>query len=213
MKRRIIFTFFAIFITQITFAQADKSKSLLDEVSSKIANYKNIQISFDYNLNNPKANVNQKSTGNVNIMGDKYNLKFMGIERIFDGAKVYTVAHEDEEVVISNEGTSGEDFSPSKILSFYKKGYTYTWDKLTNIEGKDIQFIKLTPIKSGDISSILLGIDTQTKNIQSVEYNDKKNTKTTLKIRSFKTNVELPAKEFSFDEAKYKAKNYTITRM
>lgn len=210
---RFYYTFLFFISFFIATNAQDKSKTLLDEVSAKIAGYKNIQITFDYNLDNPKANVHQKSTGNVNIMGNKYNLKFMGIERIFDGTKVYTIAHEDEEVVISNEATGNEDFSPSKILSFYKKGYTYTWDKLANIEGKSVQFIKLTPIKSGDTSNILLGIDTQTKNILSVEYNDKKNTKTTLKIRSFKTNVDLPVKEFTFDEAKYKAKNYTITKM
>lgn len=210
--RTLFITLVSILFAANVYAQ-DKSKALLDEVSNKIGTYKNIQITFDYNLDNHKANVHQKSTGNVNIMGNKYNLKFMGIERIFDGAKVYTVAHEDEEVVVSNESASNDDFSPSKILSFYKKGFTYNWDKLANIEGKNIQFIKLTPIKAGDISTIMLGIDTQTKHIQSVEYNDKKNTKTTLKIRSFKTNVELPAKEFSFDEAKFKAKNYTITKM
>lgn len=204
----------ALFLMTIGFAQTtDKSKALLDEVSTKISSYKNIQISFDYSLDNDKEKVHQKTSGTVNIQGQKYHLNFMGVEKIYDLKKVYTIVHEDEEVVISNPTTEESEFSPSNILSFYKKGYKYTWDKAATIEGKKIQYIKLTPIKAGDVTYIMLGIDTQNKQIYQVEYLDKKNTKTTLKIKSFKPNVEMSPKEFVFDEAKYKDKDYTITRM
>jgi outer membrane lipoprotein-sorting protein len=204
----------ALFLMTIGFAQTtDKSKALLDEVSTKISAYKNIQISFDYSLDNDKEKVHQKTSGTVNIQGQKYHLNFMGVEKIYDLKKVYTIVHEDEEVVISNPTTEESEFSPSNILSFYKKGYKYTWDKAATIEGKKIQYIKLTPIKAGDVTYIMLGIDTQNKQIYQVEYLDKKNTKTTLKIKSFKPNVEMSPKEFVFDETKYKDKDYTITRM
>jgi outer membrane lipoprotein-sorting protein len=139
----------------------------------------------------------------------------MGIERIFDGKKVYTIVHEDEEVVISDGDSDDEsDFTPSKILTFYKKGYKFEWDKLQNIAGKSIQFIKLIPINNdAEIKYILLGIDTKSKNIYQVVYTGKKNTNTTFKIRLFKANTTFSPKEFVFDEAKYTAKDYIITRL
>jgi outer membrane lipoprotein-sorting protein len=210
--KKFITLLFVILNLQAGYSQ-DKSKQLLDEVSAKIASYKNIQITFDYSLDNDKEKVHQKTSGNVLIQAEKYNLEFMGVEKIFDGKKIYNIVHEDEEVVISNFSSEDNDISPSKILSFYKKGYNYTWDRLVTLEGKKIQFIKLTPIKPGDVVNIMLGIDSQNKQIYQVEYVDKRNTKTAFKIRSFKPNAEIPAKEFLFEEAKYKAKNYTITRM
>jgi len=212
---RIVTTLFlTIFLTQFGYSQStDKSKTLLDEVSNKIATYKNISIGFEYNLDNDKEKVHQKTIGTVKIQGQKYHLDFMGIEKIFDLKKVYTIMHEDEEIVISNLTADENEFSPSSILSFYKKGYNYTWDKVVMMDGKKIQFIKLTPIKAGEVNYIMLGIDYQNKQIEQVEYVNKKNTKTTLKIKNFKPNTEVSPKEFIFDEAKYKTKNYTITKM
>jgi len=214
-KIRIVTTlFFTLFLSQFGFSQStDKSKTLLDEVSNKIATHKNILIGFEYNLDNDKEKVHQKTIGTVKIQGQKYHLDFMGVEKIFDLKKVYTIMHEDEEIVISNPTVEENEFSPSSILSFYKKGYHYTWDKVAMIEGKKIQFIKLTPIKAGEVTYIMLGIDTQNKQIEQVEYLNKKNTKTTLKIKSFKPNTEMSPKEFLFDEVKFKTKNYSMTRM
>ncbi len=204
----------SLFLTQIAIAQTtDKSKTLLDEVSAKIGSYKNIDIAFDYSLDNSKEKVHQKTSGNVKIAGQKYHLNFMGVEKIFDGTKIYTIVHEDEEVVVSNPANEEGDFSPSKILSFYKKGYKYNWDKAVTLDGKMIQYIKLLPIKASDVSYIMLGVDTGSKNIYQVEYVDKKGTKTAFKIRSMKTNIEMPSKEFTFEQAKYQAKDYSITKM
>jgi outer membrane lipoprotein-sorting protein len=59
----------------------------------------------------------------------------------------------------------------------------------------------------------MLGIDTKTNHIHSVSYFDNKSTKITFKIRTFKPNTPLSGKEFVFDTAKYKAKNYSITEL
>lgn len=198
------------------FGQDDtKAKQLLDEVSVKVASYDNITLSFDYILDNKKENVHQKTNGTVRIQGEKYHLNFMGIERIYDTNKIYTIVHEDEEVVIS-DGDNAEDseFTPSKILTFYQKGYNFVWDKKTTIAGKQIQFIKLLPISTkAENKFILLGIDMKSKNIHQVIYTNQKDTNTTFRISSFKTNKTLPANEFSFVEEDYIAKDYIITKL
>jgi outer membrane lipoprotein-sorting protein len=82
-------------------AQDKKAKDLLNEVTSKIKSYNNIVIDFKYTLNNAKENINQDSKGNVTMKGNQYVLNFMGVTKIFDGQKTYTIVPEDEEVTIS----------------------------------------------------------------------------------------------------------------
>lgn len=211
-----IFLIAIAFFTLTTFSQnSEKAVVLLNEVSAKVASYDNILLSFDYLLDNNKENIHQKTTGKVSLHGKNYHLDFMGIERIYDTKKVYTIIHEDEEVVISNTNSEDEnEFTPSKILTFYQKGYRFQWDALKTIAGKKIQFIKLLPKNvNAENQYILLGIDTKNKNIYQVVYANKSNTRTTFKIKSFKTNLTFPKGEFTFDEAKYKAKDYIITRL
>ncbi len=214
--KKIFFISLLSLITLNSFAQSPaKAKKLLDEVSLKVASYDNISLSFDYILDNEAENIHQETNGKVNLEGEKYHLTLMGTERIYDDKLIYTIVHEDEEIVIVAGNSEEEsEFTPSKILTFYQKGYTYRWDELKTIGGKKIQFIKLIPISSADDNkSILLGVDTKSKNIYQVVYSNKNSTKTTFRIRSFKTNTKLPASEFSFDEAKYVAKDYMITRL
>lgn len=208
---------FALFLTAYTsFSQSTtEAVALLDEVSQKVASYNNIALSFDYILDNDKENIHQETTGSVRLQNEKYHLTFMGIERIYDTKKVYTIVHEDEEVVISNASSEDEsEFTPSKILTFYQKGYSFKWDKLQTISGKKIQFIKLLPKNANaENQYILLGVDTKSKNIHQVVYTNKNNTNTTFKIRSFKANTVFPKNEFTFDEATYKSKDYIITKL
>ena len=206
--------FILIFISILSFhmvSAQDKSKELLDEVSHKIESYNNIMMTFDYSLDNDQERIHQKTSGTIYVKGNKYHLNFMGTDRISDGKNIFNIIHEDEEVYVSDADEGSDGFTPAKILSFYKKGYHYTWGKLATESGVKVQYIKLTPIKEDDIAYIMLGIDMNTKHIHSVTYYDKKNTKVTIKIRTFKPNENLSPKEFAFDRAKYLTKNYSIT--
>ena len=189
----------------ISNAQDKKAKTLLDEVTKKIKSYDNIVIDFKYSLNNSKEKINQNSKGSVILQGNKYVLNFMGITKIFDGKKTYTIVPEDEEVSISNVNDSDEKaITPSKMLTFFNSGYKFTWGELQTINGKKIQYIKLTPNNTRDQrKEILLGIDTQTKTINNLIEIGKNGTKTTLTVNSFKTNQPLSNNQFTFVASKY----------
>ncbi len=197
----------AIFATTFLFAQSDqKAKNLLNEVSAKVKSYDNIQIDFKYSLRNTKENINQETRGDVTLKGDKYLLDLMGTTRLFDGKKIYTIVPEDEEVIISTYSSENdEDITPSKMLTFYEKGYTYKWDIVQDVKGRKIQYIKLKPMDSNaEIKDILLGIDPQTKHIYKLIQKQDNGTEITITVNSFKTNQPLPNSLFTFDAAKYK---------
>lgn len=193
------------FVTLIAQAQDKKAKELLDDVTAKVRSYKNIVIDFKYTLSNTKENINQDSKGNVTLEGDKYCLNFMGVTKIFDGKKIYTVVPEDEEVTISSANDDDEkSVTPSKMLTFFNTGYKYSWDITQNIKGRKIQYIKLVPNSSKDkIKEVFLGIDIQTKTINNVIQIGKNGTKTTLTVNSFKTNQPIPKNQFTFVASKY----------
>ena len=199
------FMFLAMLMSFGVQAQDKKAKALLDEVTAKIKRYDNIVIDFKYSLNNSKENINQESKGNVTMKGNMYVLNLMGVTKIFDGKKTFTINPEDEEVSISKLNEKDDNaITPSKMLTFFNKGYKYNWDIPQNVKGRKIQYIKLTPISAKDPrKEILLGIDIQTKNIYNLIEVGKNSTKTTLTVNSFKTNQPLSKNQFIFEASKY----------
>jgi outer membrane lipoprotein-sorting protein len=186
-------------------AQDKKAKDLLDQVTAKVKSYENIVIDFKYALNNSKENINQESKGNVTMKGNMYVLNLMGVTKIFDGKKIYTINPEDEEVSISKLNEKDDQaVTPSKMLTFYNSGYKYTWDIKQNVKGRQIQYVKLVPTSAKDQrKEILLGIDIQTKNIYNLIEMGKNGTKTTLTVNSFKINQPLSKNQFTFEASKY----------
>lgn len=196
-----------------TNAQDKKAKDLLNQVTSKIKSYNNITVDFKYTLNNSKENINKESKGNVVLEGNKYTLNFMGVTKIFDGKKSYTIIPEDEEITISKLNDNDEKaITPSKMLTFFNNGYKFVWDVLQDVKGRKIQYIKLTPTNAKDPrKEILLGVDSQTKNVYNVIEMGKNGTKTTLTVNSFKTNQPLSKNQFTFVASKYP--NYYINKI
>lgn len=212
MKRILLIA--TLIITAIANAQqADKAKNLLDEVNSKMSAYNNIYIDFKYNLDNMAENINQETKGNVTIAKDKYLLNYLGATKMYDGSKTYTIVPENEEVTIEKNANEETAITPSRMLTFYKKGYKYKWDIQQNIRGRKIQYVELKPQQSSEVKQILLGIDIQTKHIYNLIEIGKNGTKTTITINTFKTNQPLSDNIFKFDREKYKKDGYTILEL
>ena len=205
----IIFIFLSVSIQ----AQDNKAKELLNKVTTLVKSYDNIVIDFKYSLYNAKENINQNSKGNVTMKGNQYVLNFMGVTKIYDGKKTYTIVPEDEEVTISTVNENDDSaVTPSKMLTFFNTGYKCTMDKLEDIKGRKIQYVKLIPTNAKDQrKEILLGIDAQTKHIYNLIETGKKGTKTTLTVNSFKTNQPLSKNQFTFVASKYP--NYYINKI
>ncbi len=209
-----LFSIALLFLMTISLnAQDKKAKDLLDDVTAKIKTYDNIVIDFKYTLNNTRENINQDSKGNVTIDGNKYVLNFMGVSKIYDGKKTYTIVPEDEEVTISSVNDKDDKaITPSKMLTFFNSGYKYSWDILQDVKGRKIQYIKLIPNNSKDQrKEVMLGIDIQTKHIYNLIEIGKNGTKTTLTVNSFKTNQPLSKNQFTFVASKYP--NYYLNKL
>ena len=211
--KKIVFLILACLSLGMNAQNAQKAEQLLNEVSKKVSSYDNMVIDFKYALENTSENIHQETRGDASIKGDKYVLNFMGTTQLFDGKKVYTIIPEDEEINISNYVAEDENnITPSKMFTFYQDGYNFDWDITQNVNGRTIQYVKLTPKDSeAEVKNILLGIDKETKNIYNLIQTQPNGTKITITVKSFKTNQSLAQNLFTFDESRYS--NYYINRL
>jgi outer membrane lipoprotein-sorting protein len=213
MKRLSIVMIALFSVFAMNAQESTKAKKLLSEVSSKVKAYDNMVIDFKYSLENTAESVSQETRGDVSINGDKYLLNLMGTTQLFDGKKIYTIIPEDQEINISDYvEEDANNITPSKMFSFYEEGYTYKWDISQDVKGRQIQYIKLTPMDSdADVKNILLGIDSQTKHIYNLIQTQDNGTKITITVKSFKTNQPLAKNLFNFNEGRYK--DFYINRL
>lgn len=208
MKKTLIVAF-TLLITTFGFSQNDeKAQAILDKVTNELEQYKNIKLEFTHTLENKSVNIKQSSKGSAIIEGDKYVLNYLDNIILFDNKNNYVISPENEEVNITPASDiSDESITPSKLLKFYKKGYTYQLDKK---EGS-IQYIALTPTeKSEDVSHIILGINTQNSQITSLTEVGKNGTNTSFAITDYQTNQQLAPNTFTFNKAKYEGLGYYI---
>jgi len=214
--KNIVSVIFAIFTLVTAFSQkSDEAKRILDEVSEKMNAYEDIYISFDYIFENIDGGVSEEiSEGDAILKGDKYVVNIFGITRIFDGSKIYTIVHENEEVNISDsEDDNLVLLTPSELINFHKSGYTYNLGTLENVNGKQIQYVILVPIDTeSEIASVKIGVDTKFKHIVSVRHIGKNDSETTISIKNIEFNQSLNDTLFFFDENEYLNKRYTINR-
>ena len=196
--------------TTLSYSQVNSdAELLLNKVSENIKNYENIYINYAYTLKNIEEDINQTNKGSFVTEDDKWRFEMLGVTRIFDGNKLYSISPDDEEVTISSQDPEDETtITPNKMLYFYEDGYYFEMDEFKFVgDGqfrKKIQYVKLIPQDSeAEIKYILLGIDTEFNQIYEVIETGKNETVTTISIVDFEFNLPLDGKLFVFDKEKY----------
>ena len=207
--KKIILLIFGFYTFGISQENSD-AELLLNKVSENIKSYENIYINYAYTLQNLEEDINQTNNGSFVTENDSWRFEMLGVTRIFDGEKLYSISPDDEEVTISSQDPEDETtITPNQMLYFYEDGYYFEMDESRLIGNgkfrKKIQYVKLIPKDSeAEIKYILLGIDTEFNQIYEVIETGKNETVTTISIVDFEFNLPLDANLFVFDEDKYK---------
>ena len=117
MKSKKMNKIFLLLISICSFAWSqDASKVLLKEVSDKLLAQENISLQFNYTLFNAEANINQETSGKVQLKGEKYRFEYLGIIQLNDTKNTYTIVPENEEVTITANITDDEAIESALIL-------------------------------------------------------------------------------------------------
>ena len=200
--KKTLFVFVTGVFTMVFAQKVDSNaKNILDVVSAHYKSKNAIYFKFIY------ATAGKNEMGEFYASKDKYRLKIMGSEQIFDGNKIYSINEEEQEVTVSKSNGGENVLSPMSYLEAYKKNYNIIYVSKKN--NQDI--IKLTPIKSNKIKQVLLYINFAKKQIEKVEQYAANNAKTSIIISQYKENIAVSSSVFSFNKNQYK--NYLITEL
>lgn len=209
MRNKLIIAGITLLTSLFSYAQnSSEAAIILQKVTTNLEKHTNVSLEFTHVLENKAVNIKQSSHGSAVIEGDKYKIHYLDNIILFDTKNNYVISPENEEVnITAAEDIEDSSLTPSKLLSFYKKGYTYELAKKAGV----IQFIKLTPTKtSEEVSHIILGVNTKNNQISSLKEIGKNGTDTSFEISSYKTDQNLAPTTFTFDKAKYTALDYYI---
>ena len=188
----------------------DQSKKILDAVTkqynSKSNNYFKFTLGTGIN-----GTVTKTETGYYFASGDKYLLKILGSEQIYDGNKIYNINTEDQEVTVAKPNANSAMFSPINYLTTYRKDYNVTYSGKKKVNGVDSDFIRLTPVKANGLKEVLLFIDSKNNKMVKLEQHGSNKDVAVIAIKEYKENQKLDSNLFKFDKNKYK--NYIVTEL
>lgn len=183
-----------------------KAKNILDESSKYYKSKNTMYFKFVYGTgNNGKIAKNQ--TGIFYASKDKYKLKIMGNEQIFDGNKVYNINADDMEITIAKPNGNEALLSPINYIDSYKKDYNISYIGKKN----NLEVVKLTPTKNNGVKQVFLYINKAKKQIAKIEQYSDNNDITSITISQYKENLDVKASTFTFNKNLYK--NYLITEL
>lgn len=182
-----------------------RSKTILDDITKSYKAKKNSYFKFSYTAGDASQ------TGIFYSDNNRYKLKIMGTEQIFDGKKVYSISEEDKEVTIAKPNDNQVAFSPLSYLDSYKKDYNVSYSGKKTISGIPVDVIKMTPVKSNGLKSVTLYVNTPQKKLIKLEQLSTNNDLAVITISNYKENQTLSPSIFTFDKSKYQ--NYLITEL
>ena len=192
MKKILALSFAMIFgFITISNAQVDdkKSRDILNKVSAKAKDYKNMQFDFTYRMVDKSHDIDESLKGTVVLEGDKYKLSFMGRTVISDAKTVWSYDPDAEEIQISNVSKDADAFNPGKLLTSYDESYRSKFIKTAKENGKEFYIIDLYPKKGKSFFKIRLKIDKAALQIVSGTVYGKDNVTYTYSIDKFKHDI------------------------
>lgn len=187
-----------------------KAKTILDAVANNYKNKDNVYFKFVYGTGNNKK-VTKTEPGIFYSAKDKYKLKIMGTEQIFDGNKIYNISEEDQEITVAKPTGNEQMFSPLSYIEEYKKGYNVKYVGKLNVNGVNSDYIKLTPIKNNGIKEVNLFVNAAKKQVVKIEQFSTDNAVSIIAINNYVENQKLNSNMFTFDKNQYK--NYFVTEL
>lgn len=204
----------SLIVGSIGFAQAQKidakAKKILDDITANYNSKKNSYFKFAFG-SGTNGTVSKTEPGIYYSAGNKYKLKIMETEQIFDGSKIYNINDEDKEVTVAKPNENSAMFSPINYLTSYRKDYNVIYSGKKTVDGVNADLIKLTPVKANGLKHIYLYVDAARKQMLKLEQFGTNKDISVISIKEYKENQQLDPNMFVFDKNKFK--NYLVTEL
>ncbi|HVZ56202.1 MAG TPA: outer membrane lipoprotein carrier protein LolA [Chitinophagaceae bacterium] len=182
-----------------------EAKKLLDAVSSQFKSYKTVQAGFTYKVENAGGKVLSSQKGTVVMKGTKYRISFGTQEIWCDGATVWSLDKNSNEVTINKLDGSSGTITPQKLFTnFYDKDFLYKLNGEKKVGAKVLAEIEMTPTdKSKPFHKVYVLVDKKARMLYSTEVLETSGNRYTYLVTGIKPNVTAPDGNFVFDKSKY----------
>ena len=170
---------------------------ILEEVMNNAMKIKDANYSFKIISENEKDLF--PISGELYIKKEKYFIDTEEIDQIFDGDKLYTIIHENEEIIVTSDSNTFFNFTPKQIFNFFKDDF--------EIETEESQDFSLNLIARNLVQEDLfykIIIDSNLLSIKRIDIKNRDNLiLNSFLTLSYKYNLSLPSSLFKFDKNKY----------
>lgn len=174
-----------------------KGIQILEEVMNNAMKIKDANYSFKIISENEKDLF--PISGELYIKKEKYFIDTEEIDQIFDGDKLYTIIHENEEIIVTSDSNTFFNFTPKQIFNFFKDDF--------EIETEESQDFSLNLIARNLIQEDFfykIIIDSNLLSIKRIDIKNRDNlTLSSFLTLSYKFNLSLPSSLFKFDKNKF----------
>lgn len=208
MSRTLLSTLFVLLFS--ISASAQSAQGWLDKVSNTYKKTTSYYIKFEVKTDeNTKAEV-----GELFAVKEKFSLKVLDIHQMYDGKMLYTITKDDKEVTVSKPDADSDDFlTPTKVLYMYKNNYKATLGKTGTVDGRKVQYIKMTPSKASEYDHIMIAVDVENNTIK--EYNEylQNGEARSIVVKEYLENLIIPRALFKFEQSKYEKDGYIVTHL
>lgn len=201
-KKNIFFGLVSFLALQFVIAQTDK---FVEDLQTKYNTTFPYKMDFSYKFTNASGEVLFKDQkGSLQGEANKFVLKLLDQDLISNGKIIYTINHEDEEIVVQKIGESEIDFA--SIMDVLKKGNTkYSYKLIANRK-----LLVVTPKNNPQFKSIVIQYNDK-KDITNFIQKNSDNSIVSVKVLSFSKSQRFPLDFFSIKKTKYS--NYYITTL
>ena len=137
-------------------------------------------------------------SGELFTRGEKYFIDTKYIDQIYDGENIFTIVHENQEIIIGNSDIPLFNFTPYQLLIFFKEDH-----KLDFISNSKKYIIRATNLDDGII--YLISINSSNYSIEKIEMKDLLSGQiiNTFLTLTYDYNLTVPLSLFKFDIDNY----------
>jgi outer membrane lipoprotein-sorting protein len=116
-----------IVVSSLIAQQDPAAKEILDRASEKMKSYETIEADFELIIDNRMESLHSKSTGSIQVKGEKYYMESMGSMVYYNGQIMWSYMPDINEVTITAPSKDEGDFvdNPALIFSFYNRDFKY----------------------------------------------------------------------------------------
>ena len=143
-------------------------------------------------------------SGELYIKKEKYFIDTEEIDQIYDGYKLYTIIHENQEIIATSDSNTFFNFTPKQVFNFFKDDFEIEIE-----ESQDVHYNLIARDLIQDDLFYKIIIDSNLLSIKKIEIKNRDNLIiSSFLTLSYKFNLSLPSSLFKFDKNKFN--NYIL---